>query len=302
MNELQTKTTRAIVNIFETGRVRPRYSAIAVLKGDNGHLSYGKSQVSLGSGNLYTLIADYCAQPGALFAEALRPFLPDFKSRDTALDTNDTVKKLLKDAGDNDPVMGATQDRYFDANFLDPACGAARRLGILDPLGQAVVYDSFIQGNWGGCLKATGAVPAGGNARDWVRKYVAVRRAWLSGAKPPLPNTVYRMDSFNHLIEEGKWDLALPLSVHGVEIDGAALEGAAPAQPGSTRTLRLTHPYLRGDDVKAVQNALLGGHYPASVDGVFGPFTDRLVREWQKDHALEETGIVDQKTRESLGI
>lgn len=302
MNELQTKTTRAIVNIFETGRVQPRYSAVGVLKGDSGHLSYGKNQVSLGSGNLYTLLADYCAQPGARYADALRAYLPDFKRKNTALDTNETVKKLLREAGDNDPVMGDTQDRYFDAHFLNPACDAARKLRIVDPLGQAVVYDSYIQGSWSLCMKTTNAAASGADPRDWVRKYVAVRRDWLSRSKPPLPNTVYRMDSFKTLIDAGNWDLALPFVVHDVEIDEAVLASASPAASGSARVLRLARPYLQGSDVKALQSALANAHYPASVDGVFGPFTEKLVREWQKDHALAETGIVDQKTRESLGL
>ena len=44
MNDLQKATSAAIVNIFETGRVRGDYGAIAVLKGDSGHLSYGRSK------------------------------------------------------------------------------------------------------------------------------------------------------------------------------------------------------------------------------------------------------------------
>jgi chitosanase len=52
VNDLQQKTVRAIVNVFETGHLEGNYSAIAVLKGDRGHLSYGRSQATLGSGSL----------------------------------------------------------------------------------------------------------------------------------------------------------------------------------------------------------------------------------------------------------
>jgi chitosanase len=44
MNSIQTATAVAIVNVFETGRVRGDYGGIAVIKGDNGHLSYGRSR------------------------------------------------------------------------------------------------------------------------------------------------------------------------------------------------------------------------------------------------------------------
>ena len=47
MNELQQNTARAIVNVFETGRISGNYAAVAVLKGDSGHLSYGRSQAAL---------------------------------------------------------------------------------------------------------------------------------------------------------------------------------------------------------------------------------------------------------------
>jgi hypothetical protein len=35
---------------------------------------------------------------------------------------------------------------------------------------------------------------------------------------PPLPATVYRMDTFSRLIEENNWSLALPIQVHGTTI------------------------------------------------------------------------------------
>src|SRR5215813_9486401 len=68
MNTIQAATAVAIVNVFETGRVRGDYGGMAVLDGDTGHLSYGRSQASLGSGSLFALLDEYCAQPGAQFA------------------------------------------------------------------------------------------------------------------------------------------------------------------------------------------------------------------------------------------
>jgi chitosanase len=73
LNQLQKRAAQAIVNIFETGRVLGDYSRVTLLPGDTGHLSYGRSQATLGSGNLFSLINAYCEAANAQFALALRP-------------------------------------------------------------------------------------------------------------------------------------------------------------------------------------------------------------------------------------
>src|SRR5215813_10290590 len=119
MDAIQTATTVAIVNIFETGRVRGDYGGIAVMEGDAGHLSYGRSQASLGSGSLFALLNDYCSAPGAQFAAELAPHLTRFRQRDVSLDTDMAVRQLLKRAG-TDIVMRRTQNRFFTDRFLTP--------------------------------------------------------------------------------------------------------------------------------------------------------------------------------------
>lgn len=303
MNELEQKTARAIVNVFETGRIRGNYSAIAVLKGDSGHLSYGRSQATLGSGSLFRLIETYCQQPNATFAVQLRPFLPDLQKRDTRLDTDQTLKQLLRDAGAQDPVMCATQDQFFTNNYFVPACTAAEALGIRDPLGVAVVYDSHIQGGWAKVQARVGAV-ANADTRAWVKKYVAERTLWLKSLKDPLPTTVYRMKSFDLLMVAGKWDLALPLTVHGVEITEVALRDDLTQAPNAPRLLTLTIPYLRGPDVLALQQTLLAKQLPIGTpDRVYGPFTHKLVGQWQRQQnpPITENGVGPQTSR-SLGL
>lgn len=301
MNDLQKAVASAIVNVFETGRIRGDYGAIAVLKGDTGHLSYGRSQTTLGSGNLFKLLDQYCQQPGALFGGDLKPFLPRFQQKDLSLDNDSAVCALLQRAGREDPVMCATQDQFFNANYLGPACRDAESIGVIVPLGQAVVYDSHIQGGWKVLEPRIGPVTARGD-QDWVQNYVAMRRLWLSGLKPPLPNTVYRMDSFTTLISQNKWDLSLPLAVHGVTITEEALAGGAAPLPGDAkRVLRLTTPYLRGEDVKALQQALVAKGLGNSSDGIYGPFTDVLVKKWQASSNIAEDGV-GPATRASLGL
>jgi chitosanase len=133
-----------------------------------------------------------------------------------------------------------------------------------------------------------------------------MRREWLAAGKPPVPATVFRMDSFQVLAEAGKWDLALPFRVHGVTVTEEALMGGeAPVAGDTARTLRLTTPYLRGDDVKALQQALsangIGAPAGAPADGVYGPYTDALVKRWQSSKGIDETGA-GPLTRKSLNL
>jgi chitosanase len=299
MNELQQTTARAIVNVFETGRILGNYAGLAVLKGDSGHLSYGRSQAALGSGVLYELLDAYCQRPGATYAAQLRPYLPRFKNKDFTLDSDDELKALLRRAATDDPMMRLTQDQFFDSRYLAPACRAADTLGIGDPLGVTVIYDSHIQGGWSLLKQRIGPVTTRGS-RDWVQRYIALRKSWLSSLKSPLPSTVYRMDSFDSLAKLEKWNLDLPVTVHSITITAEALAGDAPGQ-GPSRTLRLTSPYLRGADVGALQQALQRKGLPITPDGVYGAFTSKLVELWQTQQSIKEDGV-GSLTRKSLGL
>ena len=299
MDDLQKATAQAIVNVFETGRVLGNYSSVTVLKGDSGHLTYGRSQTTLGSGNLYKLLVSYCQKTPTQFGDQLRPFLPRFQQKDFSLDTDADVKKQLMQAG-ADPAMRAAQDQFFNENYFAPALRAADALGITEALGQAVVYDSHIQGGWATVKAQLPGLNDVGGETAWIARYVQKRKDWLLSLKPPLPGTVYRMDSFNALINDGKWKLGLPLTVHGVTITAAALAGDTPA-PGTTpRVLQLASPYLRGDDVKQVQTKLRPG---APADGIYGPFTDALVKQFQakQNPPIVEDGV-GPLTRKALGL
>lgn len=72
--------------------------------------------------------------------------------------------------------------------------------------------------------------------------------------------------------------------------------------PELTRTLKLTNPYIQGNDVKALQKRLLDLGYDVvgTADGIFGPKTDKGVREFQSDEGLTVDGIVGQKTWKAL--
>ena len=300
MTELQKRTAQAIVNIFETGAVRGDYGQVTVLAGDQGHLTYGRSQTTLASGNLHLLLQQYCETAGAQFAAGISPCLDRLRLRDFSLDTDPALREVLREAA-TDPVMRDTQDGFFDRAYFVPATHAAAASDLVTPLGQTVVYDSFIQGGWATVRKKVlaqaGPVSAGVPEQDWVARYVDARKQWLASLPDPLPKTVYRMDSFRDLMAADKWQLELPLAVRGLTIDEAALRG----EP-SARTLRLQTPYLTGEDVRALQSALAAHGFPNWPDGVFGPGTDALLRQFQRAKGLQADGVVGPQTRAALGL
>src|SRR5690606_34795595 len=112
----QKKTAQSIINIFETGSVLGDYSIVTLIEGDTGHLTYGRSQTTLGSGNLHLLLKEYVDNPGARFRKALDPFLGRFAARDFSLDHERHLHNILRASAD-DPVMRETQDVFFDERY-----------------------------------------------------------------------------------------------------------------------------------------------------------------------------------------
>jgi chitosanase len=300
LTSTQAQTAKAIVNIFETGSVRGRYSEVTLLPGDSGHLTYGRSQTTLGSGNLYLLVNQYCEAAGARFAMHLSPYLPRLKKADTTLDSDMRFKNLLRASGD-DVVMRDTQDNFFDTVYWAQAIRYANQSSIKTPLGVAVVYDSTVHGSWtmvrnktnarAGDITIAGEMP-------WIHSYVSTRRDWLlNHVRPVLRSTFYRMDAFLSLIDQGYWNLDLPLVVRNLEISQATLQ-APPDDcfngpfPGS-RSLQLTSPLQRGMDVRLVQLGLGDSGVNIKADGIYGRTTAELITKCQRALKLPATGIAD---------
>lgn len=303
----QKNTAEAIVNVFETGKVKGRYNAVTVLQGDAGHLSYGRSQASLGSGSLYLLLRDYTNEAGAQFAGRLRPILERFRNKDFSLDTDTEVRALLREAGD-DPVMQRVQDEFFDRMYWQRASNAAESCGLSLPLCTTIVYDSFIHGSFQRIRElVNGGRPASAafSQEDWAHAYVQARKNWLSSGSPLLQRTVYRMEAFENLMDvQKKWQLELPLTVRGVAIQLADVAPVAetfePARVGEEGAeypvLELTKPYTRSDHVGKLQAALSGKGFRIDADNVFGPYTEVLVKQFQKSRGLKPDGIVGPVT------
>lgn len=308
LTDLQKRTAQAIVNVFETGTPAGDYAAVTLLPGDTGHLTYGRAQTTLGSGNLYLLIKAYCSAPGAAWADALSPYLPRLQDIDLGLDHDTRFRTLLADAG-SDPVMREVQDAFFDRVFWTPAALAADGLGLTEPLAVAVVYDSKVHGSWAHIrdrvTEARGH-PRSIGARAWIGAYVSARRAWLAGhSNALLRRTVYRMDAFQDLLDARNWQLGLPLRVRGQHIDTDVLGGPAvraTAEDMAQRTLRLTDPPMTGSDVEALQRALAACGWAINIDAVFDAGTERCVRQFQQEEGLVADGIAGPATLGALGL
>ena len=302
LNELQKRTAQSIVNIYETSSVLGDYGCVTILPKDTGHLTYGRSQTTLGSGNLYTLLKRYCDQTNALFAKRLSAWLPQLLAKNIALDADTKLHNVLRAASD-DEVMRKTQDEFFDANYWVPAVQAAQRNGIESALGVAVVYDSTVHGSWDFIRKQTnqkiGTIDKLGE-QEWIRQYVNVRREWLANhANSILRGTTYRMDAFKAMVSEGYWNLNLPMVVRGAEISPATLNANPPPHcyagpvPGS-RELNVTQsPLPRGLDVRLMQLALSDWGANVKADGIFGPGTAARLKDYQQAQDLPANGIAD---------
>jgi chitosanase len=295
----QAGTIRAIVNLFETGHVLGDYGQVTVIAGDTGHLTFGRSQTTLGSGNLHGLIAAYCGTPRARFGARLVPWLPRLEARDTALDHDRVLHNVFRATAD-DPCMRETQDAFFDEQYFQPAMRTAERFGISEPLGRAVVYDSRVHGAWDLVRRRVPGTPATRGERAWVEDYVSARRAWLAGhSRVDLRRTVYRMDALARLIELGVWMLDLPLVVRGAEISAVTLAGTPPGcydgPPPGSRALAVQPgvPLSRGLDVRLVQLALADGGASLVADGVYGRASADAVAAHQRGRGLPATGVAD---------
>ena len=164
-------------------------------------------------------------------AGALQPFLPYLAANKSTTEKpggpytpeTQTLLHVLKPAG-ADPIMHQAQDHVFDANYFMPAVNHAKDAGLTTALGLLVIYDTCIHSGPGRVATHRAAFPQkspknGGDEKEWVKAYIATRKAWLLGSSNPLvQKTIYRMEAFEELISAGNWDLETPMVVRGRKI------------------------------------------------------------------------------------
>jgi len=303
LTSTQARTCKAILNLFETSSILGKYGSVTVLAGDTGQLSFGRSQASLGSGSLASLIERYTSNPAARFGTRLSPFLPQLRARDITLNGHELLKNILRASAD-DPVMRDVQDAFFDENYWRPALRACISSGISLPLGVAVVYDAHIQGSWRlirDRVNSDIGPPAKVTEKVWLRRYAQIRTEWLTTHKNTLlRKTVNRMETLGRLMELDNWGLSLPLVIQGQEISLQTLAGMPPdafdgPEPG-TRPLMLQSPMLQGLDVRLIQLGLSERGVDVRADAIFGKGSRDAIAIFQKREGLPVTGGLDAAT------
>lgn len=227
-----------VINVFETGTIKGKYGAISIYN-DGPHrirqVTYGRSQTTE-YGNLRQLVQMY-ANAGGIYSNDLKSYVPLIGN--TALVDNEPFKDLLRRAGNEDPIMRATQDKFFDQVYFQPAEKWADANGFTRPLSMLVIYDSFIHsGRILDFLRARFAeVPPakGGDEKKWISQYAETRHKWLSThSSSDLRASSYRTKDLAREIARGNWDLSnLPMMANGTPVDdhGADAKVAVPAIP-----------------------------------------------------------------------
>lgn len=316
LTDRQIATIEAIVCVVESGRT-DKYNAIANIKGDTGGLSYGRHQASLTSGNLFTLVNRYCEAKGSAFGEQLKPFLPNLQAKNIALNDDPNIKKFLRSAG-YDPVMVDVQDKFFFDTFMVPALEKWQSYGFKNALSAAVIYDSFIHGNFELIAKratATVGEPSTENEKRWIKDYLEKRYIWLTThPNQLLHNTAIRIEALQGLVAQNNWELKLPFNLKRPSsvypMTAYDLPGRLFRTDGAIKAMRCTAeefgtaapraksgvaPFNARD--RWVQESLVaaGLMTDASPDGDYGPGTESAVKAFQKRCKLPQTGSVGPK-------
>ncbi len=219
---------KSIIHIFETGKAHGDYSSASVLT-DGAGISYGASQATDKADSLDAIVFAYRDASG-LYAKEFDQYIQYLASDATATlnpkalpDWCKNLIALLKKAG-TDPIMKKCQDDIFDTHYWVPAAALADQMKLTLPLSRAIVYDTCIHSGPGGVAKIRKLFPesppsSGGDEKKWAVAYVKARKNWLLAFSNPLvQKTSYRMEAFQHIIDNGNWELETPLVVRSVTI------------------------------------------------------------------------------------
>ena len=272
-----------VINVFETGTIKGKYGAISIYN-DGPHrirqITYGRSQTTE-YGNLGRLIKMY-AEAGGTLSDDLKPYVKLVGNVPLVDDEN--FKALLRKAGDTDPVMWATQDKFFDLAYFQPATKWADANGFTLPLSMLVIYDSFIHsGRIRGELRSRFREPTPanhGSEKVWIESYVEVRDRWLRGhGNPDVRASAYRTKDLLREVRSGNWDLAvLPIDANGTPVDDRPAKSNPKLKDIPARELDAPVPFLADFDDLPLPGA--SGH-DADFTHKFlaalgdGPATDR---------------------------
>lgn len=128
-------------------------------------------------------------------------------------------------------------------------------------------------------------------AHFWIARYqknnpyIDDVEAFLASHNPPSMSKYHTIDGWQFTSAGGD------RSVWYVDINHTSVIG----YPVPTRTLKLTVPRMKGNDVKWMQH-ILG----IEEDGSFGPATSEALKNWQTKHGLQRDGKCGPQTRAAM--
>ncbi|NEO29465.1 MAG: D-alanyl-D-alanine carboxypeptidase [Symploca sp. SIO3C6] len=135
-------------------------------------------------------------------------------------------------------------------------------------------------------------------ARDLVHfEYVGFGRRRINSLAVQAFQRLWNRYNPNDLIkEDGKWGPQTRRRLENSPVGGFDIPF------GEFRTLRLSKPYMQGEDVRQVQNALFNAGFEIEIDGFYGKGTTAVVKQFQKQKGLTADGIVGPNTRRALEL
>lgn len=238
---------------------------------DNGAgLSFGAWQFNQKRGSLPKLLeAMYRASPPT-FDGVFGPYLAHaLRSEDwvrSEMNGHDTaLQRRFEEAG-RDTLFQAVQRDLARSEYFAPAWKAVRDLEPSERV-VALVFDTAVQWGVGGLRRFLEQ-----SEGDWSR--------------------FAQLADHGYGEEKGRRHRIL----HAPALSDAPFDPTAPA-PAEPRTLRSGDA---GEDVEELQLDLRRLGYAVLVTGTFGPITERLVCDFQRDHGLTTDGIYGPATRQAL--
>ncbi len=216
---------------------------------------------------------------------------------------------------------------YFDRRLAGAKRRRARALGLASPTAGAIVNPRTQTGRWGLLRKAEaidrraaresvswGLGQVMGAHWAWlgfrsVDELVAEARSGVVGQARLMVRYIRKADLVA-VIETRDWagfarryngpgykKFSYDAKIASAYRMFAERYGGGPAAPVDASVLRFGD---RGRAVTDLQHNLLALGYALSIDGSFGPATQKAVRHLQSQHGLPSTGIADQNTRKAI--
>ncbi len=163
-----------ITGKFEGGK------ADSLQTNDDGIISYGIHQATLGSGSLNDVLKRYTELSQTLTSKQIATYLTRVKSKDSTLKSDTAFLKLLKDAA-SESDMEQAQNEVFSQKYYEPAMKDAATDEVNSALGMAIYYDTEIHGGLDTVRKATKEHFSQGThtEKEWLSVFLDERRIYL---------------------------------------------------------------------------------------------------------------------------